>query len=149
VPRSDAEARLGRLVAGGLLTDVDGSVAVAHALVRATAYAALLQRDLRRLHRRAADALGNATPGRRAWHRWHADQPSAAARLAGAGAEDARSRLSYQEAAALFDLGARAAERSGASPARCAQLRLDAGSCHLAAAALDDAMEAFAAACRE
>lgn len=141
---ADAAERLPVLAGRGLVADVGGDYDLAHSLARDTAYNTILKRDLRRLHRRAADALAGGDAGRGAWHRWHADQPSEAARLAVAGAEDAKARLSYLEAAALFDLAGRAAERSDAPLGRTGRLWLEAGAAHLAAAALDDAMEAFA-----
>jgi class 3 adenylate cyclase len=142
-------------VVGGLRTLLDlelaleadgGRFELAHQLVRETAYDALLQRERRLLHRRAADAIDTADVALGARHRWAADQPSDAARLAVAAATDARERLSHREAASLFDLAATAAAASGASAGRIGTLWLAAGECALAAAALDEAMDALVAA---
>ena len=140
----EVEARLRSPELSGLVSEVNATFDLTHSLVRETAYASMLKRDLRRLHRSAADALVHRDAGRGAWHRWHADQPSEAARLAAEAAREARARLSYQESAALFDLAGRAAEESGAPVGRTAELWFASGSSHLAAAALDEAMDAFA-----
>lgn len=66
------------LIDGGLLVRDGDMLTFAHALIQEATYASLLSETARRLHRRAADWLGDGEPELRAQHLDRADDPSAA-----------------------------------------------------------------------
>ncbi|MGH2765851.1 MAG: ATP-binding protein, partial [Actinomycetota bacterium] len=155
-PPPDVLTALEEAVAARIVTDVPGTpgrLRFGHALIRETLYDELAPARRLELHRRAGEALEDLKTSDLAPHltelAHHFVQAAPAgdveravryARLAG---ERAASLLAYEEAARLYRLALRAAERGGADPRSRCELLLALGDAQMKAGDASGSKDAF------